>query len=426
MGAEHHFTAGEVDACARRIGIALGLCFFACYLVIGLFMNLYGFFDTLDVFSESDIARVVCDMTMFSADHTRTNAHPTFVIFFNPIGVALSKIIGSKPAAAVIINSIFGGLCVTLAYIFFRRMRLGTLHSLLYSVALGLSACHLFFGSAPETHLYSAAGLIILFLLFISRPGSLKHFVPAGVFHFGVLITNIVPATIVFCCSLLGEKVKGGLVRRTATFVALVFTCVLVIAAVQQQVYPTSNPFFIPKELRNDVSRTTVPGDLRDAAVRFGNVAVYMLTADIIAPELEVGGMPDGSKPRLTCNPWSLKPLYLLGSLVMLALLLWAFHAFLRFRLYRNALMKALLLLMAFNAVLYFFYSNHIIFIFTCNWAFVMLVWIALSLQPYCDSSRNASAASTFLLVALIILEAFNNGGFVREVIAVFREHWLS
>ena len=413
-------SAGQVE-----FGIAMGIFFVVLYFIFGFILNGYGFFQVLDVFCESDSARVMCDMTMFNADHTRTNAHPIFTIMFNPPGVVLSKIVGNKPVAALIINSLFGGLCVTLIFIFLLQMGAGTALAAVSAIALGFSSSHLFFGSSPETHLYSAASLIILSLLVKNKPGNLKHFIPAGVFSFGLLITNIVPVSIFFGSGIWKGKANKSFIARLITFTAIVFLSVTILAVIQQKIYPTSNPFYNPKELSNDINRTTMPKGLSDIGARIGNLATYVLIADFVAPEIKVTSYDIASRPIIYTDLKSPTPLYIAGAILIVALYLAAFYFLLKNKFYRDPVIRAFLLVMAFNVVLYFFYSNQILFIFTCNWTFIMLSLIVLSINGEINSRKILPMVFMCLMILLVLIETIKNTSFILSVADEYREYWL-
>ncbi|MFH1675663.1 MAG: hypothetical protein ABIC40_01475 [bacterium] len=413
-------SAGQLE-----FGILIGIFFAVLYFVFGFILHSYGFLEVLDVFCESDSARVMCDMTMFNADHTRTNAHPIFTIMFNPAGVVLSKIVQSKPIAALIINSLFGGLCVTLIFIFFLQMGVGSALAGLSAMALGFSSAHLFFGSSPETHLYSAASLIILTLLVKNKRGSLKHFIPAGIFSFGLLITNIIPVSIFYGSGIWKGHINKNFIVRLVAFAAIVLLSVTILAAIQQKIYPTSNPFYIRTELNNDFDRTTAPSDLADIGTRIGNLATYMLIADFIAPEIKVTSYDKASRPIIYTNTKSPKPLYVIGAILMIVLNLAAFYSLLKNKSYRDPIIRAFLLVMCFNVVLYFFYSNEILFIFTCNWTFIMLSLIVLSINREIKNGKILPVVFMVLMILLVFIEMTKNTSFVLSVIDEYRDYWL-
>ena len=191
------------------VSASLLVGFWALYAVLGMSLAYTTVFNYMDAMFGADVERVVYDLTALGSDHSYTTMHPLFVLFFNPIGYLLAAALASKVNAAVILNSFFGGLCVVGARAFFRKAGLRELHAVAFAAALGLSAAHMFFGAVPETWIFTAFSLILLFLLSWTRPGMLAWCIPAGVFSLGLLTTNFFQSVIAFFSGL-GRKTPRG------------------------------------------------------------------------------------------------------------------------------------------------------------------------------------------------------------------------
>ncbi len=118
-----------------------------------------------DALFDSDTGRVVSDFTSPGANHSRTALHPLFVLLLNPAGSKIAKIAGSSVVAAVALNSFFGGVAAALAFLFLRRAGVGGPFAALYGGLTGFSAAHLVFGAVPETWIFAACGIIVLYFL---------------------------------------------------------------------------------------------------------------------------------------------------------------------------------------------------------------------------------------------------------------------
>lgn len=174
------------------------------------------------------------------------SVHPFAFLILRPPTWLLSIVLnGNKFHAAILLNSLVGGLCIFLTWRFFKRRVKNTAYALLIAALLGLSNSHLILSTFLETYIFSAAALIIFLFLLESESSSIKQLVPAGVLVFGITITNFAQTCILFFMN--PARRRSIVVFVTAVIVVAVFA-----AFIQDIIYPSNDPFFIPSNLMGE------------------------------------------------------------------------------------------------------------------------------------------------------------------------------
>jgi hypothetical protein len=403
------------------------MAFWGLYAALGLALASTTVFNYMDVLFGTDVERVVYDLTALGSDHAYTTVHPLFVLFFNPIGFLLAAVLSSKITAAVAINSFFGGLCVAGAHAFFRNAGLKEFHAVAFSVALGLSSAHLFFGSVPETWTFTAFSLIVLFLLSVLRPGRLAWFVPAGVFSLGILPTNFFQGLIVYFSSLWRRSAFGVTLKKLAAFAASVLLAGAALSYLQRGLYPSSRLFFLPGSWRDSLTWYLWRlGEPAEVVIRALRLIGYYFLFNIFAPGLDVTTVTSGKAlipdiPHVSFDIGSGGVLFFACSAMWLALVVLALYAYVRWFRNRPPVLDGLVLCGIFNFVLFTYYGSGELFIYTPAWTFLVLAWLALSLRPMLSARRKIGRVVNALVVALPLLELVTNLLFFRKIIAVYK-----
>jgi len=83
--------------------------------------------------------------------------------------------------------------------------------------------------------------------------------------------------------------------------------------------------------------------------------------------------------------------------------------------------LDGLVLCGVFNFILFTYYGSRELFLYTPAWTFLVLAWLALSLQPMLAARRKTARVVNALVVALPLLELVTNLLFFRKVIAVYK-----
>ncbi|MGD0576795.1 MAG: hypothetical protein ABSA74_01850, partial [Candidatus Staskawiczbacteria bacterium] len=190
----------------------------------------------------ADTPRVVWDLSVFAGNHYRTEVHPLFVLFLNPIGSALSVALGYV-VSAIFLTSVFGGINVSLLYLFLRKIKLKNFYSIFFSLLLGVSSSSLIYASMPQTFVFSSVGLIFLLLLTIDSGSDdknfLSKFIPASIFAMGMATTNIVFPLILFIYKFYKLRARDFIKLFIIAFSAIIFISIA-LSIIQLSIYPSS------------------------------------------------------------------------------------------------------------------------------------------------------------------------------------------
>jgi hypothetical protein len=402
------------------------IIFWALYAALGTALASTTIFHYMDAMFGTDVERVVYDLTAPGSDHSYTTMHPLFVLFFNPIGCVLAAALSSKVNAAVVLNSFVGGLCVAATRVFFRKAGLRELYAVAFAAALGLSSAHLFFGVVPETWIFTALSLILLFLLSVTRPGKLAWFIPAGVFSLGILTTNLSQVLIAYGASLGRKRGFGSALKKVATLAVSVLAIGAALSFLQKLLYPSARLFFLPASWGDSLSwylwRLVQPAQLGLRALKL--IGYYFLF-NVFAPGLKIGTITSGKAlvpdiPYVSFDAGRVGVLFFAGAAVWFALGGLALYTYIKRFKGRPRVLDGLVLCGLFNFILFTYYGSGEVFIYTPAWTFLVLAGLAVSLRPVLQARGKAARLLGALVVALPVLELANNLLFLRKLITVY------
>lgn len=413
--------------------LTLFVFFGGLYVCWGLAIGKVGGYSYLNAALNADHERVIGDLTVVNAYHGRTDVHPLFVLLLNPVGVLFTKAFGSQLTAAVLMNSVAGALCVVMTKAFLRRAGLSELIAVLFAAILGLSSTHIFFGSTPETWIFAAAGVILLFNLAVFTPGSTSRFLPAGIFAAGMCTPNFVPAVIAFGAGVYKSVSFRVVIVKTLIFGFLITGCVAALSIVQKFLYPRSVLFFLPEVYRNELGAYSPVVkyfgglELSYLWARLGELAGPLFLYNLIAPETVVNWCSAGRfclplKPFVDVDLSRLSPLGLVAAAIWVGLIIWAAYSFIKHKENRTPVLIGLLLTLAFGLAFYYFYGTTL-YVYAISTAFPLLASVALALRPYDRPGTKAFYVLTGALTCFLFLELVHNVNFLYGIFAVYRDY---
>jgi hypothetical protein len=411
------------------IGLFGGL--WALYIVVGMALHLTPDrpLYARELLFEADVRRLTFDITSTSGPHIRSDTHPLFVLFANPVGSLFATILGGRTtSAAIAFNALAGALAAVATLRLFWGLSGGRLsRAVLATLVTSVAMSRLLFSSIPETYAMSALSIVITHLVFYidlhERRLSLAVWVAAGVLALGVTVTNFAQT---FLCFLLAryarEKIPVRALSGAAGFTALAVTAVALLSVVQAMLYPSIPAFAFLKTtvgeevlfLKTDI--LTVPGEVLSELVR--NFFVFNVVGGIphAMPD-DVPGWPPTDLARLTYGgTWAFS---LLGYG---ALAVWAALALLPTG--RRTVMPehsvvfyvGLGLCVLFNLLLHSVYLGRTVvielFIYTANFTFPVML---LVLGRWVTTPRGVG---TWLLGVFLVLLTLNNLDVMRRIMA--------
>lgn len=316
--------------------------------------------------------------------------------------------------AALTLVALTAAACVFLAWTFVLRATRRPSYALTFSGLLALSAAHLVFGSVTETYIFSAFGLILFFVMLLSRERPVQGFLLPGLLTLGVTITNVVQSLIGF-----------ALVRRNGRewmrFVSLLLAVGVALTALTAIIYPKSmGLFYVPSDLLLESRHAAHLEAGTRITSRFAQVTKSLFFYDVVAvpPDVtivEKGGRDSFPKFNYFQPPFGLKE-YLSNRFALLPFILWSLllaGAVTRF-LWRGKKFPYFSFQLAFLAILLFNLGMHLFygfepFLYTPNWTYALLFFVALSLDEM--KKQEWVDGGLILLLALLLV---NNGLFLR------------
>ena len=198
-------------------GIYAGGMFFLINLIIARALN-HPALSINTVLFESDAGPWMSILGSPAGDVINRAVHPLVLITVRPLVRFVAIFMPDQwNLATMLVVAALSGLCVLMAWMFVKRATRADTYAFIFAVMLGSTASHLFFGSLTDTYIFGMTSLIFFFLLIQAKEYRFSVLVPAGLFLFGITITNFVQGVI-------------GLFFNKFGFWRLVRYCVVVIS----------------------------------------------------------------------------------------------------------------------------------------------------------------------------------------------------
>ncbi len=343
--------------------------------------------------------------------------NPFAYFIFRPLGWIFNLFTGNPAFTAILLNTLTGGLCVFLAWVFIKNQFQNRVYAFLIAALLGLSTSHLVLGSIIESYIFSAAALIGFFLLLQTRKESTGSLVALSLLTFGITLTNFVQ-------NLIGFIVSRPRWKDVFHFGALVISLGVLLSLLHAVWYPSSKLFFLPSDAQTEEEFTiSVFHDPLWRAI--GRVILLIRTIllySVVAPHpyvftKEVGGaFPRFNFFKISPETYRFSSYSGLGNILIfawVALLLVAGVFFIRniIRTHKADLSLAFGLCLLFNFVLHLNYGYEP-FLYSPDWAYALIFFVAFGLAPLANYRWFRVG-----LFAFLVLLAFNQWQFLKFVL---------
>jgi hypothetical protein len=377
----------------NRAGIFLSLLYFLTYFILTQSLNFPGY-NTVDQYFDADISSWISRLT-FSPGNEMPDiraVHPAIMIILRPV-VGLVSILmnGNKLQAVFFLSALTGALCVFLVWLIAKNATGDTTYSLIVASLLGASASHLLFSSMLETYIFSALALIVFCYLVISDRASLETMIPMGIIIFGITVTNLAQACILYFF-------KKPRIKIMLTFILTVVIVTILLNVLQVNLYKNAYQILKPANLtfeqRYMHRQIDSPWRLRG---RVNLVGRAILLYGIVAPDPyilmeELGtNVPNFRTFKITIGEFHVAGYKGLADIVAyswMAVLGLAFSLFIvdLFKTPRQmAFPISLLLCMGFNFALHFFYGDDVM-LYSPDWVYALVLFVSLSLGKWAQN----------------------------------------
>jgi hypothetical protein len=380
---------------------------------------LYG---KLDRAFDADLGSWTIDLARPRGPHERTRIHPISVLLLNPAGSALRqplRVAGAERTAWLasgLLCAVAGGFTVGAFRVLLARLGVAQWRARHWTLLFGCSATQIFFSAVPESYAFSALSLVLVFVVAARGNSSPLIRVAAGVFSFGITVTNIVAVGLTSATAAARRR-PGGRLRAWTVEIGAVVLATAALSLAQRAVYPTAQLFFVPGPLPpGQAEAFSVPPTAGAALARVATVASHVGFAGLAAPRPMVGVDRDGDTiidfaktALLTPTPagaghWLLWVLVLVQAGRGLA------------RAAPTPATSALALWLGFEAALHFFFGTSL-FLYSGHWVFAVVALAAAGLEARPFGTPRVTAAA---LLALLGLQLAANAILVRQVLITF------
>jgi hypothetical protein len=346
---------------------------------------------------------------------TMRAVHPFVLLILRPPTWFISLLLnGDKYHAPLILSAVAGGVCIFLAWLFFKKRTGSTTYALLMAALLGFSNSHLMLSVFLESYIFSAAALITFILLLQAEESRFSHLVVTGLFTFGITITNFAQACIGFFVMRRDRK-------EIFKYILVVLAVAVLLAFVQNVLFPTSDPFFVPSRFRSetpninlnkysDMTRDDIIKDLVSRVnITFRNTTLF----SVVAPR------PLVRYEETHCMPLCFRVIerfrgefkyasyvgfgsllartWFLGLIIAVVLYLWSSFKSPT----RAALQTVLLLNILFNFVLHIMYGEDPL-LYTPNWTYALVFFFGISFERAAHKKWWQLTLLVFLIALLV------------------------
>ena len=346
--------------------------------------------------------------------------HPlAFLIFRPPVWLFSLVLNGNTFYAALLFNSMLGGACIFLAWKFFNQRTSNSTYALLIAGLLGLSNSHLILSVFLESYMFSAAALIVFLLLLQREEKTPARLAPAGLLSVGITMTNFIQTCILFF-------VSTPRIKAIVHYVLIVLLLAVSLAFVQDALYPSSDPFYLPSSYSQEENYRfdLFKAQPHSVSGRANALARSMLMFSLVAPQplilLEETGcnfpcsmvyyFDKGGTYHISSYAGFGRAL-VFAWLIMLAPAGWFFLQ----KFYNSpkafALSMALLLNLLFNFTLHMNYGDDFM-LYSPDWTYALVFFFGISYEGLSEKKW-----AQFILLIFLTGLMLNNLNLFREIL---------
>ena len=417
----------------RGEALTFGLVFAGAYAVLALlFHGAPRLFVHLDQVFDADLGLWTIDLARPQGPHGRTLVHPLAVLFFNPLGSALRWLLQAAGVgfaarlSASLLCAAGGGAAVGAFRLLLHRLGVAPARARAWALVFALSASQVVFSALPESFVFSALGLVVVYTV-AANPGAREWSrVAAGVFAFGVTVTNLGAVALARSAGLSWRESTRRAAAVVGRHVVLVLLLAAALSLVQVAVYPTAHVFFRPEPL-GSAYRLAVEGLPSPGAVarRGLEVASHLGFVCLAAPRVTVRVTDEsGTKVDFPPRPWrALRPAGGVHAVLWGLLLLGGAHgvrgALAAGNDRRRGILAALVGWLVLQAALHLVFGTSL-FLYSAHWTFAVVVLTAVGVESTLRSSGKRAGLLMVALCAVVVLQALANAALVADILRLF------
>jgi hypothetical protein len=388
-------------------GVYASVLFFFINLVFARALN-HPTYSLNSVIFEADAGPWMSILGYPEGHDVNRAVHPLVLIILRPMVSFVRLFLAGKwYLAPMIVAAAMSGLCVLMAWLFVKRATQKHTYAFLFAIMLGTTAAHLLFGSLTETYVFGMTSLIFFLLLVQADEKRFSVLVPAGLFVFGVTVTNIAQSMIL----LFFKKFDF---RRLVYYGMIVLATSIVLTAFVSVLYPgNQTQFFVPADLAFEgrFSEPIYKASMDSVVERVGIVGRTIFLYGVVAPtpiEFFNRKKPDPIIDFQTYNyhdhfyAWY-------NGLAYVPLAVWVIllvgGLFLFFKNLRSSihtpLMLGLLVTIAFNYLLHMNYGTEL-YLYSPYWTYLLVFFVALAFAEFAERRWFEVVLAVFVLMLMV------------------------
>jgi hypothetical protein len=380
-----------------------------------------------DLFFQFDPRRVVND---FASDdmgirRMRTKVHPIFVILFHPISSTIVRTTGVSPVTVTVFaNSFAGALGFLGAFLIFHQIGRRFFVSIMLALLFAFSTSQILISVIPESWVFSSLSLLLTYYMFFTHLYRRKIpywlWVVAGIFSFGLLVTNFVQTFLFYAIVEWREtKVLFGFkkyVMKLIVYAAWVVGLVAALALLQRLIYPNTGLFLSPAAILKETFWISLLVFEKPLLV-VGELVKNFFVFNIVSPTPRILELKEGLPVLTFSMVWSFSKigLVVLSSWGLLAVAGKKLDEYKKHKSFYIGLLGSLVFLLLMHSF-YGVRNEQAIELFIYSGSLNFLV-IAVFLANYFDQPSRFEVAGLTVFVASL---AINNVFILREALLLY------
>lgn len=342
-------------------------------------------------------------------------SHPLILLLVSPWQSLLTFSPLPKEVSAVLISSFFGSFAILFAALCFWNLTKKYIETLLLTILFGLTMNQLFYSTIPESRSLQCLSIIPTYLLFIvclqSKKLYLVYWILAGLFSFGVTITNFAQTLICFFAIVLVVKQRNR-VSTILEYVGVIVSLSFLLSLLQHKLFG-GQYFFIPDMLTTELKYVRPPLASNTLLIPIEIFKNFFLVNFVSPSPVNHINYSD----YMMIIPGE-KLLYY-SIIGLMALLIWGYVFTLgvyqnitnRNQKNQGVFVLVIFLVILFNMAFHSFFNNSELFIHTSNFTFPVLL---IAINGWLLQKTYFKIA----LISLIILMGINNLSIIVQIIS--------
>jgi hypothetical protein len=368
-------------------------------------------YDTIEYFG-ADHWKPSWGWTVARNSGFHEGVHPLLLLMVKPLGILLGSVVSPRPKAVLFLNSFFGAFGTVLSFLFFFRLLQRYIAALLLTGIFGFSMSQLVFGSIPESYALAACSIIATYILLLislkTRRILFLMWVFIGLFSLGVTVTNFSQALIGFSVVVISLNKREKIII-ILEYIGSVITIAFFLNIIQKLLF-SGVYFFLPTTVTEQVEHAGLLL-LKQPLIVIEEICKNFLLVNFVSPYPSiVNSLDNPGRLLLTFFKEPLNYSFIGWISIILWLMFWVSGVSNNIRYFsKNPLIISTSIGLLFNIVLHSIYGVKEIFLYTCNFTFLVLVLGT-------NSMLLRKVSFQFLTLILVVLMATNNLNIMRWI----------